>query len=157
MKIPCFVVKQGKSVSLGQHRIMWQELSTRDFAPGESLESAGILDVFPTFQTARVGQKIRRRPQLPLCGVALKVDVSEIIDTRYKIKGKGTKPKNESTPRKARRERVLRGRAALASGVRHSAPPPKPTSLGTFLFGDKKVPRRRHQRISSGFVPCTIS
>ena len=43
------------------------------------------------------------------------------------------------TRKEARRERVLRGRAALASGVRHSAPPPKPTSLGTFLFGDKKV------------------
>ena len=27
----------------------------------------------------------------------------------------------------------------MASGVRHSAPPPKPTSLVTFLFGDKKV------------------
>ena len=59
---------------LRQHRIMGQELSTRDFAPGESWESAGILDVFPTFQTARVGQKIRRRPQLPLCGVALSVN-----------------------------------------------------------------------------------
>ena len=43
----------------------------------------------------------------------------------------------------ARREGVLRGRAALRREQQRSAPPPKPTSLGTFLFGDKKVPRRR--------------
>lgn len=55
---------------LGQHRIMGQELSPRDFVPDEGLESAGILYVFPTFQTERLGQKIRRKPQLPLCGVA---------------------------------------------------------------------------------------
>ena len=61
------------------------------------------------------------------------------------------------TRKEARRERVLSGRAALASGVRHSAPPPKPTSLVTFLFGDKKVTLRRHERILSCFVPCNIS
>ena len=59
------------------------------------------------------------------------------------------------TPKEARRERVLRGRAALASGVRHSAPPPKPTSLVTFLFGDKKV-TPPHERILICFVPCSI-
>ena len=41
------------------------------FDPSESMENAGILDVFPIFHTARLGQKIRRSPQLPLCGVAL--------------------------------------------------------------------------------------
>ena len=61
------------------------------------------------------------------------------------------------TRKEARREEVLRGRAALASGVRHSAPPPKPTSLVTFLFGDKKVTLRRHERIWSGFVSFNIS
>ena len=35
------------------------------------MENAGILDVFPIFHTTRLGQKIRRSPQLPLCGVAL--------------------------------------------------------------------------------------
>ena len=35
------------------------------------MENAGILDVFPIFHTARLGQKIRRIPQLPLCGVAI--------------------------------------------------------------------------------------
>ena len=43
----------------------------------------------------------------------------------------------------ARREGVLRGRTAFRAGAMNSVPPPKPTSLGTFLFGDKKVPRRR--------------
>ena len=57
---------------LRQHRIMGQELSARDFAPAESLKRAGILCVFPTFQTAQMGQKIRRKPKLPLCGVALR-------------------------------------------------------------------------------------
>jgi len=36
------------------------------------LKRAGILYVFPTFQTAQMGQKIRRKPKLPLCGVALR-------------------------------------------------------------------------------------
>ena len=35
------------------------------FDPSESMENAGILDVFPIFHTARLGQKIRRSPQLP--------------------------------------------------------------------------------------------
>ena len=61
------------------------------------------------------------------------------------------------TPKEARRERVLRGRAALDSGVRHSAPPPKPTSLVTFLFGDKKVTPPQVLTILSCFVPCNIS
>ena len=43
----------------------------RDFDPSESMENVGILDVFPIFHTARLGQKIRRSPQFPLCGVAL--------------------------------------------------------------------------------------
>ena len=48
------------------------------FDPSESMENAGILDVFPIFHTARLGQKIRRSPQLPLCGVALR-NVSHTI------------------------------------------------------------------------------
>ncbi len=43
----------------------------RDFDPSESMENAGILDVFPFFHPARLGHKIRRSPLLPLCGVAL--------------------------------------------------------------------------------------
>ncbi|MDD5954298.1 MAG: hypothetical protein PUD38_03755 [Firmicutes bacterium] len=43
----------------------------RDFDPSESMENAGILDVFPIFRTARLGQKIRRSPQLPPSGAAL--------------------------------------------------------------------------------------
>ena len=56
---------------LGQHRIMGQGDSVGDFDPSESMKNAGILDVFPIFRTARLGQKIRRSPQSPLCGVAL--------------------------------------------------------------------------------------
>ena len=51
---------------------MGQGDSARDFDPSESMENAGILDVFPIFHTARLGQKIRRSPQLPVCGVALR-------------------------------------------------------------------------------------
>ena len=50
---------------------MGQGDSAGDFDPSESVENAGILDVFPIFHTARLGQKIRRSPQFPLCGVAL--------------------------------------------------------------------------------------
>ena len=57
---------------LGQHRIMGQGDSARDFGTSESMKNAGILDVFPIFHTARLGQKIRRSPLSPLCGVALK-------------------------------------------------------------------------------------
>ena len=51
---------------------MGQGDSARDFDPSESMENVGILDVFPIFHTARLGQKIRRSPPLPLCGVALR-------------------------------------------------------------------------------------
>ena len=33
----------------------------------------------------------------------------------------------------------------MGAGANNSTPPPKPTSLGTFLLGGKKVPRRRLQ------------
>ena len=48
-----------RSTLLGQHRIMGQGDSARDFDPSESMKNAGILDVFPIFHTARLGQKIR--------------------------------------------------------------------------------------------------
>ena len=50
---------------------MGQGDSARDFVSSESMKNAEILCVFPIFHTARLGQKIRRSPQLPLCGVAL--------------------------------------------------------------------------------------
>ena len=40
------------------------------FDTSESMENAGILDVFPIFHTARLGQKIRRSPLSPPSGVA---------------------------------------------------------------------------------------
>ena len=46
-------------VLLGQHRIMGQGDSVRDFDASESMKNAGILDVFPIFHTARLWQKIR--------------------------------------------------------------------------------------------------
>ena len=58
-------------VGLGQHRTIWQEHSAKDFASYESYKRAGILYVFPPFITARMGQKIGRRPQTQLCGDAL--------------------------------------------------------------------------------------
>lgn len=57
--------------TLGQYHIMEQVLSPKDFVPRESVEKAGILDVFPFFHTAQLGQKIRRKPQSPPSGVAL--------------------------------------------------------------------------------------
>ena len=50
---------------------MGQGDSARDFGTSESMKNAGILDVFPVFHAARLGQKIRRSPQSSLCGVAL--------------------------------------------------------------------------------------
>ena len=57
---------------LRQHRIMGHGDSARDFGTSESMENAGILDVFPIFHTARLGQKIRRSPLSPPSGVALR-------------------------------------------------------------------------------------
>ena len=57
--------------ALRQHRTIWQEHSAKDFASYESYKRAGILYVFPPFITARMGQKIGRRPQTQLCGAAL--------------------------------------------------------------------------------------
>ena len=53
---------------------MEQVLSPKDIVPRESVEKAGILDVFPFFHTAQLGQKIRRKPQSPPSGVALRID-----------------------------------------------------------------------------------
>ena len=50
---------------------MEQVLSPKDFVPRESVEKAGILDVFPFFHTAQLGQKIRRKSKSPPSGVAL--------------------------------------------------------------------------------------
>ena len=61
----------GKMKNLGQHRTIWQAHSAKDFASYESYKRAGILYVFPPFITARMGQKIGRRPQTQLCGDAL--------------------------------------------------------------------------------------
>ena len=63
--------KMNLFTELGHHRIMGQALSVRDFVSSESVENAGILDVFPIFHTARLEQKIPRKPKPPLCGVAL--------------------------------------------------------------------------------------
>ena len=57
---------------LRQHRTIWQAHSVKDFASAEGYKRAGILDVFPSFITARMGQKIGRRPKTQLCGVALR-------------------------------------------------------------------------------------
>ncbi|MDD5863376.1 MAG: hypothetical protein PUD80_01895, partial [Firmicutes bacterium] len=51
---------------LRQYRIIGQGDSARDFDTSESMENAGILDVYPIFHTARLGQKIRQSPQLLL-------------------------------------------------------------------------------------------
>ena len=67
-------------IQLRQYRIMEQVLSPKDFAPRESVEKAGILDVFPFFHTAQLGQKIRRKPQSPLCGVALVLLLERLPD-----------------------------------------------------------------------------
>ena len=67
------------SRKLRQYRIMEQVLSPKDFAPRESVEKAGILDVFPFFHTAQLGQKIRRKPQSPPSGVALILGDSESV------------------------------------------------------------------------------
>ena len=69
-----FPVKQEQILLdfLRQHRTIWQEHSAKDFASYESYKRAGILYVFPPFITARMGQKIGRRPQTQLCGDALR-------------------------------------------------------------------------------------
>src|SRR5699024_7077599 len=59
------------SETIGQHRTIWQEHSAKDFASYESYKRAGILYVFPPFITARMRQKIGRRPQTQLCGAAI--------------------------------------------------------------------------------------
>ena len=64
---------------LRQHRTIWQEHSAKDFASYESYKRAGILYVFPPFITARMGQKIGRRPQTQLCGDALRFFVTHIL------------------------------------------------------------------------------
>ena len=76
------------SRKLRQYRIMEQVLSPKDFAPRESVEKAGILDVFPFFHTAQLGQKIRRKPQSPPSGVALILgDGESVLSLLYEAYG----------------------------------------------------------------------
>ena len=70
---------------LGQHRTIWQEHSAKDFASYESYKRAGILYVFPPFITARMGQKIGRRPQTQLCGDALEVNAAYLKQQGYQV------------------------------------------------------------------------
>ena len=49
-----------KNFVLGQHSTIRQEVSGRIFVPIQSSENGGILYVFPTFKTARMGQRLRR-------------------------------------------------------------------------------------------------
>ena len=75
-----------QSQGLGQHRTIWQEHSAKDFASYESYKRAGILYVFPPFITARMRQKIGRRPQTQLCGDALgKILLNYAKDKRNKL------------------------------------------------------------------------
>ena len=63
-----------------QHRTIWQEHSAKDFASYESYKRAGILYVFPPFITARMGQRIGRRPQTQLCGDASTDEYIDVSD-----------------------------------------------------------------------------
>ena len=69
--ILCSAIYLQEVQHIRQHRTIWQEHSAKDFASYESYKRAGILYVFPPFITARMGQKIGRRPQTQLCGDAL--------------------------------------------------------------------------------------
>ena len=51
------------------------------FDTSESMENAGILDVFPIFHTARLGQKIRRNPQSPLRVAAFTIVLTKNLST----------------------------------------------------------------------------
>ena len=69
---------------LRQHRTIWQERSAKDFASYESYKRAGILYVFPPFITARMGQKIGRRPQTQLCGDAQELYLPVFVHAFWK-------------------------------------------------------------------------
>ena len=69
---------------------MEQGDSARDFDQSESMKNVGILDVFPIFHTARLGHKICRSPQLPLCGVALRQHCSESLWITHSTPGRRT-------------------------------------------------------------------
>ena len=66
-----WILQDTTKYDIGQHRTIWQAHSAKDFASYESYKRAGILYVFPPFITARMGQKIGRRPQTQLCGDAI--------------------------------------------------------------------------------------
>ena len=72
-KYRCIELEERKIIEekLGHYRIIWQVHSARDFSPRQSLKSVGILYVFQAFQTAGLEEKIRRKPQTQLCGIAL--------------------------------------------------------------------------------------
>ncbi len=58
---------------------MRQELGARDFGSPESMENEGILDVFPVFHTAPVGQKIRCPAAVELFRVSFIIAVFDLF------------------------------------------------------------------------------
>ena len=83
-----------------------------------------------------VSASVMKQKDIVNANQQLKFEKDEKISTKSNLMSCNNEPS-------ARREGVLRGRTAFRAGAMNSVPPPKPTSLGTFLFGDKKVPRRR--------------
>ena len=65
--------------SFRQHRTIRQADSARDFSSSQGLESAGILYVFQTFQTAELAEKIRRSAKTQLRGVALSLRQHDML------------------------------------------------------------------------------
>ena len=82
-EILALIILYATQIFLRQHRTIWQEHSAKDFASYESYKRAGILYVFPPFITARMGQKIGRRPQTQLCGDALIVSSNILKVNNY--------------------------------------------------------------------------
>ena len=84
---------------LRQHRAIWQEHSAKDFGSAERLKRAGILYVFPPFWPERMGQKIGRRPQTQLRGVALILPVEIPANAGVVFVGTGRRRVEEYRPK----------------------------------------------------------
>ena len=65
---------------------MGQGDSARDFDPSESMENAGILDVFPIFHAARLGAKDPPKPAAPIvrCCLNMKIIKRRVHDFSFR-------------------------------------------------------------------------
>ena len=97
-----------------------RELTVKDFGSDESLESGGILCVFPTFQTARLGQKIHCSAE----GEGFAVSAKNHLSCRQAMPGSSRPSRNSrEAPPPVEMWVILSAKPSCSQAAAESPPP----------------------------------